>query len=118
METTINANNKITNAIQPLIESLESRRLISASLSGTQLNVDGTSRSDDITVDIDDTGLISVSINGRTNEFDAFDIATLRVRGLGGNDHLELTSQFDMTLVASGGSSGVWAVHGLLTGAQ
>ena len=35
-----------------------------------------------------------------------------------GDDLDELTSQFDMTLVASGGSTGVWAVNGLLTGAQ
>ena len=34
-----------------------------------------------------------------------------------GRDLDELTGQFDMTLVASGGSTGVWAVHGLLTGA-
>ncbi|HUQ44533.1 MAG TPA: DUF2723 domain-containing protein [Candidatus Limnocylindria bacterium] len=30
-------------------------------------------------------------------------------------DLAELTSQFDMTLVASGGSTGVWAVHGPLS---
>ena len=34
-----------------------------------------------------------------------------------GPDLDELTGQFDMTLVASGGSTGVWAVNGLLTGA-
>ena len=32
-----------------------------------------------------------------------------------GQDLDELTSQFDMTLVASGGSTGVWAVNGLLS---
>lgn len=35
-----------------------------------------------------------------------------------GDDLDELTSQFDMRLVASGGSTGVWAVNGVRTGAQ
>jgi hypothetical protein len=33
---------------------------------------------------------------------------------LEGRDLGELTSQFDMTLVASGGNTGVWAVNGRL----
>src|SRR4051812_14112559 len=92
----MNANSTISNAIQPLIESLESRRLLAATLVGTQLNVDGSNtRSDSITVDIDDAGTIAVSINGRESEFSADDVATLRVRGLNGNDRIELTGQFD-----------------------
>jgi hypothetical protein len=38
-------------------------------------------------------------------------VYVIRVQG---PDLDELTSQFDMTLVASGGSTGVWAVNGLL----
>ena len=87
--------NKIITATQPLIESLESRRLLSASLAGAQLRVDGTSRSDTITVDIDDAGLISVNINGKASEFDQSVVETLRVRGLGGNDDIELTGFFN-----------------------
>src|SRR5438045_1242670 len=84
-----------TNSVHSPIESLEPRRLLSASLVGAQLNIDGTGRGDNITVDIDDAGLISVNINGKSSEFNQSDVDTLRVRGLSGNDRIELTGRFD-----------------------
>src|SRR5438128_2016329 len=81
--------------IQPLLQSLEPRRLLSASLSGGQLNIDGTGRSDDITVDIDSSGLISVNINGSVSSFDQSAVDSIRVRGLSGNDYISLTGRFD-----------------------
>src|SRR5690349_21716579 len=75
------------------VESLESRRLCAATLSGSGvLTIDGTSSADNITVrnhvpiDIN----VDVDINGATSSFARSNIKLVVVNGLGGNDTIDL----------------------------
>ncbi|MDB5289468.1 MAG: Hemolysin-type calcium-binding protein, partial [Phycisphaerales bacterium] len=80
---------KLGNAVRPVIEHLESRQLLSVSLSSHgMLKVTGTRHADVITVSPDATtpGMIDVSVNGKVSTFAATKIAKIKINGAAGND--------------------------------
>jgi Ca2+-binding RTX toxin-like protein len=93
------------------LESLESRRLLSASIENGVLMVDGTNHSDEITLRLnhDDSGKLDVSINGEVTQFTVSDITGgVKIEGHNGKDHLMVSdTEGDITLnVTMMGGSG------------
>src|SRR5687767_14614503 len=85
------------------VESLESRRLLSAYIDNRVLFVDGTSGNDTvITEDFDfgDKGL-EITLNGVTREFDTDDFDRIHMRGFAGHDFLDADTPF--TVLVDGG---------------
>ena len=78
------------------VEPLESRRLLAASVAGV-LNVSGTDGPDDILVELNagDPTKIDVTINGATQTFDVDDVESISVRGLAGDDDIDLDASLD-----------------------
>src|SRR4051794_13609886 len=76
--------------VAPLLESLEQRSLLSATLQGTELHVTGSSKSDLITVyyDAKDKSKLDVKIRTAVTQFNASDVASLRIEGLAGDDRI------------------------------
>ncbi|MDB5321032.1 MAG: Hemolysin-type calcium-binding region [Phycisphaerales bacterium] len=72
-----------------MIESLENRCLLSATLSAGVLSVTGTAGKDDIHVDASHKDL-KVSVNGVKQSFKLADVKSLVVNGLAGNDKINL----------------------------
>ena len=72
------------------IESLESRRLLSASLADGLLTIIGTNRADRIEIiRRDDDGQIRVVLNGTQTRFRFGDVNRIHVSGRGGHDFIE-----------------------------
>src|SRR5881227_837146 len=86
-------NQSLNSATGPVIESLEFRRHLSASLSadGT-LYVLGTRRCDDIGISIDseDATKIDLCMNGSWRQFDRAAVQRVIVAGRGGNDNIHI----------------------------
>ena len=72
-----------------MIENLENRCLLSATLSAGVLTVAGTAAKDNIHVDANHTNL-KVSVNGVKQSFKLVDVKSLVVNGLAGNDKIDL----------------------------
>lgn len=74
----------------PLLELLESRQLLSMTLDGTTLTVEGTESADTVLVRRNGTGTnYRVSLNGDTQSFAVGSIDRFIIRTLGGNDAVE-----------------------------
>jgi len=72
---------------QALLESLESRRLLSADLVDGVLGVTGTSGDDNIRISISkDTSKLAVKLDGTATLFSLASINKIKVDGLGGDD--------------------------------
>src|SRR5688572_1508288 len=78
------------------VEGLEARRLLAASVAGV-LNVRGTEGADDIVIALNgsDDSVIDVTINGAVTSFAARDVEGINVRGLGGNDDIDIDASLD-----------------------
>lgn len=72
-----------------LIESLESRRLLSASLNGRELWIQGTGRADEINVWLNKAGKrIVTSVNGNERTFALKSVGEIEIDARGGNDRV------------------------------
>jgi Ca2+-binding RTX toxin-like protein len=92
------------------MEAMESRRLMSVSLSGGVLTVTGTVYEDVITVQANSTQ-IAVTDNGPGQVFPLSAVATVRVIGGSGNDRITVFPQVTRNAFIDGGAG-----HDLLTG--
>jgi Ca2+-binding RTX toxin-like protein len=79
------------------MENLETRQLMAADLVGDILYIDGSDAGDQIEIRFDETGIdeVHVDINGDDEEFDLDDVNEIRVRGLGGNDTINIINDAD-----------------------
>src|SRR5258708_36375592 len=80
---------KLGNAVRSVIEHLESRKLLSVSLtSHGMLKVTGTRHADVITGSPDATtpGMIDVAVNGKVSTVAAAKASTIKGNGAAGND--------------------------------
>lgn len=94
------------------IETLESRRLLSASLAAGVLTVTGTDGNDRIEVSLDSHNQILVkqqtagknsSGGANVTRFDASAVSSIVVNALGGNDRLEISKKIMLPATLNGG---------------
>lgn len=103
------SNNRVVAAAS--IEALESRRLWSAGMSGSQLFIVGTPDADHVLVRVDTSDLskLQVNLNGEVNTFDVSGITGIFVSLAGGADHFVVDEmaqsiRIPMTVLGGGGS--------------
>ncbi|HEV8378667.1 MAG TPA: calcium-binding protein [Tepidisphaeraceae bacterium] len=85
-----------------LIEQLESRQMLAASLSGGVLTVDGGSGADNIRVNVSGTNIV-VHLNATTRNFARSSVQQLVVNGNAGKDKINVTGPIP-NVVLNGGS--------------
>jgi hypothetical protein len=78
----------IQKSAQAVVESLETRRLLSVSLSHGVLKVTGTHGADVISISADPTtqGMVDVSLNGKMSTFSVSKISRIKISAGAGND--------------------------------
>lgn len=97
----------VQNAVQPVIENLEGRQLLSATLNHHGLlKVTGTPHADTIEISMDalNTSMIDVTTNGNTKQFTAAKVSKISVTTLGGNDSVTIGSTITTSTTITGGS--------------
>ena len=82
----------LSSAVQPIIEAMEERRLLSASLEAGVLTVEGTPANDVITVNVT-PGRIQVNVNGEKKNFKTKGVKLIEVDAGAGNDKVQLGSK-------------------------
>src|SRR6266478_5891676 len=95
----------LQNARQPLIESLEQRRLLSVSLHGGLLAIKGSKAANDIQLEVDHSSLV-VTVDGSSRTFHLSDIRRIRAIGGKGNDNIHFNSaggKLSIPMVLMGG---------------
>src|SRR5438876_6382103 len=75
----------------PMVESLEQRRLLSVSLHGGLLAIKGTRAANDIEIKVDHASVV-VTIDGASKSFKLSDIRRVRAMGGKGNDNIHFNS--------------------------
>src|SRR5688572_7241552 len=88
---------------RPVFESLERRALLSASLEGGLLRVDGTPGDDEISIEGGRGGRIHVSVNGETESFKASGARMILARGGDGDDEIILGDSLKRNATLLGG---------------
>lgn len=90
------------------LESLESRRLLSADLADGVLTIVGTKKSDVIEVSVptagDHIGQLQVDVNGTLNHFNPAQVTSIRIQGLNGNDEITVASDIVIATWINGGN--------------
>lgn len=91
------------------IETLERRRLLSASLVGGTLSVSGTAHADNISISMHagDATKLDINLNGTTQSFDKSDVSAIVVSAGAGNDFVildELDGKIDIPTTLLGGA--------------
>src|SRR5438874_10571243 len=95
-------SSSIESAIKPILEQLESRRLLSVALVDGQLQIKGTNGDDVITVDSNDfASRIRVVINGSVRRFNTSDIGTIFISALKGDDNIRVADSVDVGIRTS-----------------
>lgn len=92
---------KLSNAAASVVETLESRQLMSVSVSGSTLNVFGTPGADSIQLSNGYQGRLSVNDNGALATFSG--INQVRVYGYAGNDTIIAATSFAKPMTVFGG---------------
>src|SRR5205823_393218 len=75
----------------PMVESLEQRRLLSVSLHGGLLAIKGTRAANDIEIKVDHSSVV-VTMDGASKSFNLSDIRRVRAMGGKGNDNIHFNS--------------------------
>ena len=75
----------------PMVKSLEQRRLLSVSLHGGLLAIKGTRAANDIEIKVDHSSVV-VTIDGASKSFNLSDIRRVRAMGGKGNDNIHFNS--------------------------
>jgi len=94
------------NNKQPLIESLEQRRLLSASLHGGLLAIKGTSAANEIEIEVEH-GNVMVTMDGVSKSFAMDDVRRIRAVGGRGNDDIHFNSaggKLNVSMLLLGGA--------------
>src|SRR5688500_11912702 len=103
-----NLSDGLGDACTPVVEALEDRRLLAATLNGTLLDVMGTSKPDKISFSLSkDRSKYVIKIGKNTQQFAKTGIRTLQINGAGGGDTITLLRGTGKTVkVKIFGSSG------------
>src|SRR5438046_1582863 len=74
------------------MQMLETRRLLSAAVQGTVLNIAGTAKDDHIGVSLkhDDAGTLQVHVGKHVSEFSRTGIKSIRIEGRRGDDSISI----------------------------
>jgi len=99
---------QLTDTTQPLVESLEQRRLLSASLHGGLLAIKGTAAGNDIQIEVNHSNIV-VTMDGSSKTFRLADVRRIKAMGGKGNDDIHFNRaggklSVPMTLVGGVGN--------------
>ncbi|MDB5290623.1 MAG: Hemolysin-type calcium-binding region, partial [Phycisphaerales bacterium] len=97
----------VRSAVGPVVEGLEGRRMLSATLSNAGvLAVLGTAHADtiNVTMDAQTANTIDVSVNGKVKTFDSTAVKFIVVNGLGGNDAITIDPSIVTPATVLGGA--------------
>lgn len=83
-----------------VLENLESRLCLAATLNGGVLTITGTDGNDQIEVDLRDDGTLKVEINTVEQSFDPAAVSKFVVNALAGNDHVEFNDRNPISIPA------------------
>jgi len=86
-----------------MLESLESRRLLTVTLEAGVLTVTGTDNADTLGVGRNAT-MIVVNDNGTSSEWNPADVTSIVINALGGNDQVAVMRPIAKPITASGGA--------------
>ena len=104
---------RVQRALAAVIEPLESRRLLSASISNGVLVVAGTSANDSIYISTPDGGTtVRLQINRAKQSFSATAFTAISVSGGDGNDYVSVSAALAYRATLSGGSGADTLVGG------
>ncbi len=100
-----------------VFESVERRRLLSAAMSGSMLNISGTSHNDAIDVSLDHkhAGQLDVTIDGKVSKFKTSQVKSIHIDGGRGNDVIDIDERngaIDIDTVMQGGAGNDTMVGG------
>jgi len=97
---TPSVSNVIASAAGSVIELLETRRLLSASVTAKTLNIAGTSKADNLSLSYSNsTGNITVRMNSeKAQTFAASKLQAINIATLAGNDNITLPSNLPTTI--------------------
>jgi hypothetical protein len=97
---------KISQAVRPMIENLEIRRMLSASLdSHGALIVGGTTGNDVITVSLDNRkGILNLSLDGKISHFKLSKVKKINVNAGSGNDKITVAPNVRISATELGGA--------------
>jgi Ca2+-binding RTX toxin-like protein len=84
-------NDQLQNACQPPIETLEQRRLLSASLHGGLLAIKGTKGADDIQIEVEHDQIV-VTMDGSSKSFNLSGVRRIKAIGGKGDDNIHFNS--------------------------
>jgi|GEM_PF-4336506 len=105
-----NRGSLLRKSTLPLIEGLETRRLLSASVGHLDhhgmLKINGTGKDDIITIRMDDhqADQMDADVNGKQSTFQASQVKRIRVSTSGGNDHVTIDSSISDPATLLGGN--------------
>ena len=85
------------------VENLECRRLLAADLDGGVLTIDGTNKSDRISVSLVNTD-VNVTLNKQTFTFVATDVTSIEINGGNGNDWISIDGGVSQDAIIDGGA--------------
>src|SRR5262245_44754479 len=86
-----------------VLEALETRRLLAATVSGGTLAVTGTSAADDIFIRRDSSGRYVVELNNSVSRFSAASVARISVSGGAGDDLIDVSTSITLPATVNGG---------------
>src|SRR5688572_20638521 len=88
------SSSSLQSAVRSLLERLEERRLLAASISDGDLIVTGTNNNDTITVSMNKSGSrYTVDINGDAQNFNSGAVNLIRIDGRDGNDKIRFNEK-------------------------
>ena len=94
MAVATHALSLLSSSTRPVLEGLEGRRLLAASLDGGVLTVAGTAEADSITVGLNSAGTnYSVNINGDSQSFSVSAVEKLVINAGAGNDKIQFNER-------------------------
>src|SRR6476661_8759674 len=76
-----------------MFESLEPRKLLSANLHSGTLSIQGSSKDDNIAIQIGDDGRLQVRVNKEFNDFDPNDVSLIRIESFRGDDNIHFDDE-------------------------
>jgi hypothetical protein len=100
------SNRRLQSGEQALVQQLEARCYLAASLTGSTLKVQGTNNNDAIVVTTTNAsgGQYIVTLNGKRTQYARSKVKKITITGLDGNDKITLKGTIAATVAAAGGN--------------
>ena len=96
-------NSSVNSGQEPMMQTLEQRRMLSVAVVDGTLCVRGTDHADHISVSVDH-GQVNVTMNGNSHHFSLSDVMKLKIQARGGNDVVSLDRSVRLQSMMDGGA--------------